>query len=115
MPLVRISRRAEKIIGDTIGKVARALPAIVAKHLGQPNHPVFKLTPEEVEVRLDESPYNVMHFDVEVVITALKSQERIANGKLQTDGIALDLQALLPEGTTGFVWVTLVDGFFSSF
>src|SRR3989344_826864 len=112
MPLVFVSR--SKNIGDSlIESIAMALPEIVAEHLGQPNHPVFALSPNEVEVRVQNSPFNVLNSDLEVVVLALKLDERIKTGLLRTEAIALDLKAKLPNKITGFVWVTLVDGFFA--
>src|SRR3989344_7689365 len=112
MPLVFVSRSEN--IGDTlIGAIAESLPEIVAKHLGEPNHLVFALTPNDVEVRVQDSPFNVLNSDLEVVILALKSDERIRTGLLRTEAIALDLKAKLPDNITGFVWATLVEGFFT--
>ena len=114
MPLVHVSCSANVNTSLKLS-LSQALPWIVARHLNQPDHPVFALTPSDVEVRFDESPYSLRHHDVEIVITALKSEERIKTGKLRTDDIATEVQARLPKGMTGFVWTTLVDGFFTSF
>ena len=114
MPLVMVSR-SQKVSDDLFRSVIEALPAIVAAHLDVPDHLLARLTAQDIEMRIQESPFDVRHKDLEVTIFATKFEARIATGQLRSDAIALHLERILPQGVTGFVWVILVDAFFSTF
>lgn len=107
--------RSDKVDDALFKKVRDAIPAIVATNLDIPEHPAARLVPGDVEIRLLESPFDVGHMDVEVTVFATKFNARIQTGQLRSDKMALDLQSVLPSGMTGFVWVVLVDAFFSTF
>lgn len=114
MPLVMISR-SNKVDDGLLKKVMDALPAIVAANLDIPEHPLARLVPGDIEIRHLGSPFDIGHFDVEVTVFATKFEARIRDGQLRSDKMALDLQEVLPGGMTGFVWVVLVNAFFSTF
>lgn len=114
MPLVFASR-SEKVDDELFQKVRDALPGIIAKNLDVPEHPLARLVPEDIEIKHLGSAFDIGHFDVEVTILATKFEARIETGQLRSDQMSLELEAVLPEGMTGFVWLVLVDAFFSTF
>ncbi len=113
MPLVFASRSA-KVDDELFMKVRDALPGIIAKHLDVPENPMARLVPEDIEIRHLGSPFDVGHFDVEVTILATKFEARIETGQLRSDAMQLDLEELLLWPMTCFVWLVLVDAFFSA-
>lgn len=118
MPMVRISC-SDKVVANLIGNVARFMPKLVAHGLGEINNPGFELTASDVEVRVEQSPYNILHHDIEVTVMANRSPWRLENKDALAKQIAGELQKYLqgqvPDVLTGFVWLTLVDAGFSSF
>ncbi len=114
MPLVLVSR-SNRVNDDLFSKVMQILPFIISSNLDVPEHLLARLTPDDIEIRVQESPFNIMRHDIEVTTFATKFEARIYTGQLRSDKMALDLQAILPSGMTGFVWVVLVDAFFSPF
>lgn len=114
MPLVMVTRSNN--VGDTLlEKVMKSLPVIVAANLDVPENPLARLTPDDIEIRLQESPFDVRHRDVEVTVFATKFEARLETLQLRSDKMALDLQDVLPEWVTGFIWVCLVPSAFSTF
>lgn len=114
MPLVLVSR-SHKISDDYFRGIVGMLPTIIAENLDVPEHPLARLTSDDIEIRVQESPFDIRHHDIEVTIFATKFQARIYTGQIRSDKIALDLQNLLPSGMTGFIYVILADAFFSPF
>ncbi len=114
MPLVLASRSA-KVDDELFKKVRDALPGIIAKNLDVPENPMARLVPEDIEIRHLGSAFDIGHFDVEVTILATKFEARIETGQVRSDQMSLELEAMLTDGMTGFVWLVLVDAFFSTF
>ncbi|MBI2097174.1 MAG: hypothetical protein HYT40_03455 [Candidatus Sungbacteria bacterium] len=114
MPLVFVSR-SEKVDDEILKKVMSEIPGIVARRLDVPQHPLARLVPGDIEVKLLGSPFDIGHFDLEVYVFAPKFEARIQNGQLRSDTMSQDLAEIMPSGMTGFVWPVLVDAFFSTF
>ena len=114
MPLVMVSR-SNKLDDGLFQQGMRCLPTIIAENLNVPENPLAHFAPGDVEIRLQESPFDVRHRDVEVTIFATKFEARIHTGELRTEKMTQELRSILPNGMTGFVWLVLVDAFFSTF
>ncbi len=114
MPVVLLCRSA-KVGDELLREVVAKLPAIVAEHLTVPENHLTELTPADISIRVQDSQFNVVEGDLDVLIIATKFEARILTGQLRTDDMAAAVQGLLPPGMKGFVWVTLVDAFFSAF
>ncbi|MBI4134925.1 MAG: hypothetical protein HY471_02370 [Candidatus Sungbacteria bacterium] len=113
MPLVFASRSA-KVDDELFMRVRDALPGIIAQNLDVPENMMARLVPDDIEIRHLGSPFDIGHFDVEVTILATKFEARIETGQLRSDRMQLDLETMLPDDMTCFVWLILVDAFFSA-
>ena len=113
MPLALVSR-SKRVENDLLGKVMRALPDIIAENLGVPDHPLAKLAPKDIEVSHLESPFNIGHHDIQIVILAQKFEERIRDGVFRSECMVADVQKILDSDMTCFVWVFLGNTFFAA-
>lgn len=107
MPLVMVRYKDPKVRDRDARDLAVELPALVAKHLGEPNTQA-DLKPDEVEVWVQPGHWADMNtMDVEVIVWATLYLEREANLDERRHRLKEDVQALVPPGTSGYVWVLL--------
>lgn len=114
MPLAMVSR-SDRVRDDLLEKVIAGLPAIIARNLNVPDNPEAFLSPNDIEVQFRRSHFDVMHHDIQVIVFATKFEARVQTGQSRSDKIAAELQRVLPDGMTGFVWIVLADAFFTAF
>ncbi len=114
MSLAMVSR-SKQINAELFARVLAELPYIIARNLDVPDEPSARLFPTDIEVRAQESPWNIMHRDIEVVVFATRFDSRVKDGEIRSENMVRDLLVVLPQGLTGFIWVCFTDAFFSEF
>jgi hypothetical protein len=111
MPLVALQYKRKSIRDKMLGKLARALPTIVAGALDIPENRNARLTPAEIEVWVMESgKHDVNVKDIEIIIWAHDYPERLANLEARKETILDGVRTFLAannQSLSGFVWVLL--------
>lgn len=121
MPLVVIQYKRAFLYKDSVHKLAKKLPEIVADALdaGQGGNKEASLFPREVEVWVQESgALDVNTRDLEIIIWANSYPERLKNLEQRKNKIVRGVRKVLGtrnSSLSGFVWVLLQPGAFGAF
>lgn len=111
MPLVVLQHKAGRILESMLAKLALTLPGIVAGALHVPENEEAHLTPDDIEVWVQESgKLDVNTKDLEIIIWANLYTERVRNLEQRKDAIVLAIRKFLVDydrNYSGFVWVLL--------
>ena len=117
MPLVVIQYAARPISRQVLIRLVAALPDVVAAALDVPGLPEGRLTPEDIEVWVQESgDLNLNIKDLEIVIWANLYPERLENLTERNGIIASFVRDFLRKygsGLNGYVWTMLQPAAFS--
>lgn len=116
MPLVVIQHKAGRVLDDMLSKLSQAMPEIVASALDVEENKSARLTPNDVEVHVQESgKFDVNTKDLEIVIWANSYPERLKNLEQRKEAIIQGVRTFLADydrNLFGYVWVLLQPGAF---
>lgn len=115
MPLVLVTRDPHKISKSKLVHLVSCLPKRVAEALHVQNVPEAHLTPEDIEVRVQEPDrFDIRRYDLEIVIFASHFPEREAELPQRIRHISEFVGGIFHDtGLSGFVYVLLAPAAFA--
>ena len=109
MPLAHLQYKRDRGLEEIAARLAMELPAIVSRALDVPGNGKMRLTPDEIEVPVDESgKFSVNIKDIEIRIIAHDYPERTNDIEERKDFILGEIRRFLADydrNLTGWVWV----------
>ena len=119
MPLVVVKHKAGRMLDDMLADLADALTEIVADALHTPENKGGELSPNDIEVWVQESgKHDIDTKDLEIIIWANEYPNRLANLVDRKDRIVRAMRKFLADydrNLSGFVWVLLQPAAYGEF